>query len=82
MQRLSGVIRDMPRSKIVESKPNYLRAEFRSTLFRFVDDIEFMINDTPGVMHVRSASRAGYWDLGVNRRRVEQIRVKLEQSKN
>jgi uncharacterized protein (DUF1499 family) len=80
MQRLNDVIRKMPRSTIVEFKPNYLRAEIRSALFRFVDDVEFLIDDTPGVMHVRSASRVGYWDLGANRRRVERIRTQLEKS--
>ena len=80
MQRLNDVIREMPRSSIVEFKPNYLRAEFRSALFRFVDDVEFLIDDTLGVMHVRSASRVGYWDLGANRRRVERIRTQLEKS--
>ena len=80
MKRLIDVVRDMPRSTIVESKPKYFRAEFRSTFFRFVDDVEFLINETSGVIHVRSASRVGYWDLGVNRRRVEYIRAQLEKS--
>ena len=80
MKRILDVVRDMPRSTIVESNPKYFRAEFRSTLFRFVDDVEFLINETSGVIHVRSASRVGYWDLGVNRRRVEYIRAQLEKS--
>jgi len=50
-----------------------VRAEFRSRL-GFVDDVEFRIDEAAGVIHVRSASRTGYWDLGVNRRRVEAIR--------
>jgi uncharacterized protein (DUF1499 family) len=50
-----------------------VRAEFRSQL-GFVDDVEFRIDGTAGMIHVRSASRKGYWDLGVNRRRVVAIR--------
>jgi uncharacterized protein (DUF1499 family) len=50
-----------------------VRAEFRSRL-GFVDDVEFRIDEAAGRIHVRSASRKGYWDLGVNRRRVETIR--------
>lgn len=51
----------------------YMRAEAVSFLFRFVDDVEFQILPEDHLIHVRSASRVGYWDLGVNRRRVERI---------
>ena len=50
-----------------------VRAEFRTRL-GFVDDVEFRIDEAARGIHVRSASRKGYWDLGVNRRRVEAIR--------
>jgi uncharacterized protein (DUF1499 family) len=73
-QRLVTIISLMPRTKLVRSGPNYLHFEFRSALFKFVDDVEFTAGDTPGIIHVRSASRTGYWDLGVNRKRVERIR--------
>jgi len=53
---------------------DYLHAEARSLLFRFVDDVEFLFDADKQVIHVRSASRTGYSDLGVNRRRVERIR--------
>lgn len=71
------VILAMPRVKIVAEGPGYLHAEFRSLVFRFVDDVEFVIDGTAGVIHVRSAARVGTFDLGVNRRRVEQIRDRL-----
>lgn len=71
---LKKLLAGMKRVAIVDESPTYLRAEFRSALFRFVDDAEFLIDDSRKVIHVRSASRVGYSDLGVNRRRVENIR--------
>ena len=75
-EALEGAVRSLPRSKVIASSGNLVRAEFRSRL-GFVDDVEFRIDATAGVVHVRSASRKGYWDLGVNRRRVEAIREAL-----
>ena len=66
-------MRSLPRATIVGSSGIVIRAEFRS-LLGFVDDVEFRIDGAAGVIHVRSASRKGYWDLGVNRCRVETIR--------
>ena len=72
-EALEEVLRSLPRATIVASSGIVIRAEFRS-LLGFVDDVEFRIDGAAGVIHVRSASRKGYWDLGVNRRRVETIR--------
>jgi len=72
-EALEAVLRSLPRATIVASSGIGIRAEFRS-LLGFVDDVEFRIDEAAGVIHVRSASRTGYWDLGVNRRRVETIR--------
>lgn len=55
----------------------YLRAESTSRLFGFVDDVEFRFDGQENVLHIRSASRVGYWDLGVNRRRAERIRERF-----
>jgi uncharacterized protein (DUF1499 family) len=55
----------------------YLHFEFRSRIFGFVDDVECLLNETAGQVEIRSASRVGYSDLGVNRRRVEAIRAAL-----
>ena len=52
----------------------YLAATFKSTLFRFVDDVELRLDESGGVIHIRSASRVGRSDLGVNRKRVEALR--------
>lgn len=76
-QKLLSVIRAMPRARIVQDAGTYLHAEFESALFRFVDDVEFLIDEAQNRIQVRSASRAGYWDLGVNRRRIEEIRRRL-----
>lgn len=52
----------------------YLRATFTSWLFRFVDDVECRLVVQDGLIHIRSAARVGYYDFGVNRRRVERLR--------
>jgi uncharacterized protein (DUF1499 family) len=52
-----------------------LHAEFRSAIFRFVDDVEFMVDPESQRIHARSASRVGYSDMGVNRRRMEEIQA-------
>jgi uncharacterized protein (DUF1499 family) len=74
---LKELIDAMPRTTIVESDSRYLQVEVRSAVFGFVDDVEFIFGNPPGVLHIRSASRVGYWDFGVNRSRVEWIRKEL-----
>jgi uncharacterized protein (DUF1499 family) len=59
------------------SSDQYMASTFTSDLFGFVDDVEFRLDQGSGLLHVRSASRVGYSDLGANRKRVEQIRVLL-----
>ena len=59
-------------------EPGYLYAEFRSKLMGFVDDVEFLADPAAGVVHVRSASRLGRRDFGVNRSRIEALRAILE----
>ena len=75
---LIEVISGMKRTRIVEDTGIYLHAEFTSALFRFVDDVEFLFDDGTKTIHVRSASRVGYSDLGVNRSRVEAIRSRFD----
>jgi uncharacterized protein (DUF1499 family) len=67
----------LPRTEIVSEQPEYLHAECASALFGFVDDVELHLRPQAGVIGVRSASRVGYSDFGVNRRRVEAIRAAL-----
>jgi len=72
-ERLVRVLRGMNRCTIVTSSPSYLHAEFRSAVFRFVDDVEFVFDDNERQIHFRSASRRGYYDFGVNRKRMNLI---------
>ena len=78
---LKETIREMG-GKIQEEHDGYLWATFTSRLFRFVDDVEFRMVSTDGMIHVRSGSRVGYSDLGVNRRRVEKLRAIFNQKKD
>jgi uncharacterized protein (DUF1499 family) len=68
----------MPRTTVVAAETGYLYAEFRSKLMGFVDDVEFLVDPAKGVIHVRSASRLGRRDFGVNRDRIERLRSLLE----
>ena len=79
MKRIVAAVNSVPRSKIVQQDSHYLRAEFTSLLFRFVDDVEFFIDDKDNVVQFRSASRIGYSDLGVNRRRMDLLSEKIKQ---
>jgi uncharacterized protein (DUF1499 family) len=76
-EKLILIINSMKRSEIVTAETNYIHAIFKSALFRFVDDVEFSFDDQRKVIDVRSASRTGYSDLGVNRKRVEEIRKRF-----
>lgn len=60
--------------KVEADTGTYLRATFRSRFWRFVDDLELRLDKQENVIHVRSASRVGKGDLGVNRKRVEELR--------
>lgn len=72
---LARLLADEPRARLIEQDANYLRAEFSSRVLRFVDDVEFLIGEQ--AVDVRSASRLGYSDLGVNRKRIEHLRQRL-----
>jgi uncharacterized protein (DUF1499 family) len=73
-ERLERAITALKRGQVVVREANYWRAEFRSALWRFVDDVDFLFDDNARRIDIRSASRVGYSDLGVNRRRMEEIR--------
>jgi uncharacterized protein (DUF1499 family) len=76
VEQLKAVLQKMKRSRIITVSPDYLHVEFR-TFLGFVDDVEFYIDQVQHLIHMRSASRTGYWDFGVNRRRLETIRVEF-----
>lgn len=82
MADLKKVIKSFKRTKIITETNNYLYAEFTIPVMGFVDDVEFYLDKGAKRIHVRSASRLGESDLGVNRRRIETIRAKLNQAKS
>ncbi len=75
---LKKIVQNMERTKIVTEDPHYLYAEFTSGIMGFVDDVEFQLDEAAKVIHVRSASRLGQSDLGVNRKRIETIRTQFQ----
>jgi len=80
MNRLTAIIRSLPRTGVITDTGAYLHVEFTSALFRFVDDVEFLADDRARVIHIRSASRLGTSDLGVNGQRVEAIRKQWQET--
>ena len=77
LAKIAAVIEDLPGSQLVEQRDDYLYAQFTTPLMRFVDDVELWFDPAAGVVQVRSASRVGRKDFGVNRARVENIRARL-----
>jgi uncharacterized protein (DUF1499 family) len=77
LARLAALVAATPGAKVVETRPDYLRAEFATRWLGFVDDVEFWFDPSAGVIQVRSASRLGEGDFGVNRARVEELRRRL-----
>lgn len=73
-QKLIDILQKFRGVRLVSVEKNYLHAEFRSLIFRFVDDVEFYFPAEQPIIHVKSASRSGYYDFDVNRRRVERLR--------
>jgi len=74
MAAVRRAVMQTERAGVIEEGPNYVYAEFRTRFLRFVDDVEFGFDPGRGVIHVRSASRLGRSDLGVNRARIERLR--------
>jgi len=71
-----SILKGIKRTTIVTLTETYIHVEFRTALFRFVDDVEFFLDETDRVVHFRSASRAGHYDFGMNRRRMKEISEK------
>ena len=74
VRRLEKTVNGLPRARVVSRTDDYLHVEFRSAIFRFVDDVEFLVDPNEGVIHFTSAARTGHSDFGVNRERMETIR--------
>lgn len=76
-EELQRQVANLPRTRIVVANSSYLHAECRSALFRFVDDLEFLLRPEQGAIAIRSAARTGFYDFGVNRKRIETLRTML-----
>jgi uncharacterized protein (DUF1499 family) len=72
--KIKAIIESEPKTQIITVAGDYLYAEFATLIMGFVDDVEFYFDDQAKLIHVRSASRLGKSDLGVNRKRIEKIR--------
>lgn len=77
LKAIAGIVRATPRTRIISQTNDYLYAEYETALMGYVDDVEFWLPPGEQIVHVRSASRLGYSDLGLNRKRVEDIRQRL-----
>ena len=71
--RLRTIIQAMPHAEITRDEPGYLTVSFRSRVFGFLDEAEFVVDSAGGLIHFRSGARTGYYDFGVNRSRMERI---------
>ena len=76
---IRSIVKDWPRTEVVTDKGSYIHVEFTSKLMRFVDDVEFFAPESGKEIEIRSASRIGRKDFGVNRERIEGIRQKYQE---
>jgi len=76
-EQVKQTIPALARTQIVLETPNYIHAECRSAVFGFIDDLELQLQGEQQQIAVRSAARLGYYDFGVNRARIEELRQKL-----
>ena len=77
LAKIKAVVAAMDGAQVVMSDPDYLYAQYTTRLMKFVDDVEFWYDPTARVIQVRSASRVGKGDMGVNRKRIEAVRAAL-----
>ena len=78
MAAVRAAVGSMRGATVIRQEGGYLYAEYRTKIMRYVDDVEFLFDGKAGVIHVRSASRLGRRDFGVNRARVESLRARIE----
>jgi len=77
---IKGVVESLSNTHLEKESPNYLHYTFKSKIFRFIDDVEFLIDGEQKLIHFRSASRTGYSDMGVNKKRMTEITAGIEQA--
>lgn len=71
---LLAIINQFPRTKVITQQHNYVHAEFKTKWMGFIDDVEFYFPEDASIIHIKSASRVGYHDMGTNRKRLESLR--------
>ena len=76
-EAIARTVEESPRARITRRSDGYVRAEFTSLVFRFIDDVEFSVDDEAKLIHFRSASRLGAADMGVNRARMTKLKETL-----
>ena len=76
-EKIITILEGLKNTTIVEESDEYIHAEVSSSFFKFIDDVEFYLPVDKKVIHIRSLARTGYSDFGVNRKRMEKIRVKF-----
>lgn len=79
IEKIEALVNLFPRTRVISKSGNYLHAEFRTLIFGYVDDVEFLVDVVAKKIHIRSASRLGYSDLGANLSRVETLRTLFAQ---
>jgi len=77
MTRLTILLEETPGCVLVTREPGYLSTQWTTRRLKFTDDVEFLLDPVASVIHVRSASRLGSRDFGVNRSRVEVLRARF-----
>lgn len=75
--KLLTILEKLKNTTVIEYNDEYIHAEVRSSFFKFIDDMEFYFPKDKNIIHVRSLARSGYSDFGVNRKRMEKIRVEF-----
>jgi uncharacterized protein (DUF1499 family) len=75
--KLKAIVEGMDGAKLITTAPDYLYAQYTTPLMKYVDDVEFWFDPKNNVIQVRSASRLGKGDLGMNRKRIELVRAAL-----
>lgn len=78
LTKIESLILKMPRTLLVQREKNTLHFTFQTLIMSYIDDVEFLIDESSHMIHFRSASRVGYSDLGLNRKRMTEISAKLQ----
>ena len=76
-KELIQIVKNTPRVKIINIKDDYLHALATSRILKFIDDIEIKKSEKNNILEVKSKSRTGFYDLGVNKRRIKTLHFRL-----